>query len=218
MIDYATARLNMVDSQLRTNKVTDEAVLEAFLAVPRERFVPRPLGGIAYIDEDIPLGGGRYLMEPMVLARLLQVARIDPGDAVLEIGCGTGYATALLSRLAKTVVAVESDAPFASEAEARLKELGCRNVTLVTGPLVDGYPPRAPYQVILINGAIAVLPGRIAGQLPEGGRLVTVMKPEDGIGRAVLMTQANGLLSRRPVFDAATPLLPGFSTEPSFVF
>ncbi len=140
MIDYSAARLNMVESQLRTNKVTNERVLDAFLAVPRERFVAPALAGIAYVDDDVPLGGGRFLLEPMVLARLLQLAAIEPDDSVLEIGAATGYVTALLARLAARVVAVECDGKLLATARTRLQELLVSNVTLVEGPLERGDP------------------------------------------------------------------------------
>jgi protein-L-isoaspartate(D-aspartate) O-methyltransferase len=218
MIDYAAARLNMVEGQIRTNKVTDEAVIDAFLSVPRERFVPPALSGAAYVDEDIPLGGGRWLMEPMVFARLLQLAELGREDTVLEIGCGTGYGTALLSRLAHAVVAVESDPRLAAEARARLAELGCENAAVVEGPLAEGYPGRAPYDAILFSGAVAEVPEAIGRQLAAGGRLLAVVKAPTGLGQAEVMIRADGVLSRRPVFDAATPLLPGFQREPSFVF
>jgi protein-L-isoaspartate(D-aspartate) O-methyltransferase len=218
MLDYRAARLNMVESQLRTNKVTDEAVLDAFLSVPRERFVPEHLGGIAYVDEDIPLGGGRSLMEPMVLARLLQLAAIGREDGVLEIGAATGYASALLSRLAARVVAVESDANLAAIARARLQELQIGNVTLLEGHLEEGYPAGAPYEVMLIGGAVASVPAALARQLAEGGRLVTVVKSSAGMGHGVLMTRVAGALSQRAVFDAGTPFLPGFAPVQSFVF
>lgn len=218
MIDYAAARLNMVESQLRTNKVTDPAVLEAFLAVPRERFAPRGLRGTAYIDDTLPLGGGRGLLPPMVLARLLQLAEIGADDVVLEIGCATGYGTALLARLARAVVAVESDDALAAEARARLRELGVDRATVIAAPLDQGYPERAPYQAIILEGAAQRIPATIAAQLAEGGRLVAVMEGENGMGSAMVMTQSGGVLSRRPSFDAAAPLLPGFQTTPSFVF
>ncbi|HKW55649.1 MAG TPA: rRNA adenine N-6-methyltransferase family protein, partial [Stellaceae bacterium] len=124
MIDFGAARLTMVESQLRPNKVTDQAVLDAFLAVPRERFVPPALAATAYVDDDLPLGGGRFLIEPMVLARLIQLAEIGPDDVVLEIGAGTGYGTAIAARLARRVVGVECDARLAVSAVARLAELG----------------------------------------------------------------------------------------------
>lgn len=218
MTDYAAARLAMVESQLRTNRVTDEAVLEAFLAVPRERFVPAHLRGVAYVDDDLPLGGGRYMMEPMVLARLIQLAEITREDAVLEIGCGTGYGTALLARLARSVVGVESEAELAQQALARLRELAVDNATVVEAPLAAGYPARAPYGVILCQGAVARIPEAIAHQLAEGGRLVCVLQEGSGPGRATVMISAGGALSHGPSFDATVPPLPGFQAEPSFVF
>jgi protein-L-isoaspartate(D-aspartate) O-methyltransferase len=222
MIDYAQARLNMVEGQLRTNKVTDEAVLDAVLAVPRELYVPSPLRGSAYVDDDIPLGGGRSMMEPLVLARLLQLASITPQDKVLEIGCGTGYATALLARLAGAVTALESDARLAAAARRLLEQQGAK-AKIVEGALAAGWPDGAPYDVILFNGAVAEIPQAVAAQLAEGGRLVGVVRPDAGPaghanGEAVLMTKAEGALSSRPVFDAAAHELPGCGRTPSFVF
>jgi protein-L-isoaspartate(D-aspartate) O-methyltransferase len=218
MIDYSAARLNMVESQLRTNKVTSERVLDGFIAVPRERFVAPALAGVAYVDNDAPLGGGRVLMQPMVLARLLQCAAIAPEDKVLEIGAATGYATALLARLAANVVAVECDGGLIATARARLQEFAIGNVTLIEGPLERGDPAHTPYDVILIDGAVAAIPDEVAGQLVEGGRLVTVVKPTHGMAQGVLMTRTEGVLSQRPLFDAATALLPGFHPAPAFVF
>jgi protein-L-isoaspartate(D-aspartate) O-methyltransferase len=218
MVDYAAIRLNMVESQLRPNKVTDAAVLAAFLAVPRERFVPAGLRGAAYIDDALPLGGGRYLLPPMVLARLLQLAEIGPDDTVLEIGCATGYGTAVLARLARSVVAVESDRAIAAQATARLRELGSGNAVVIEAPLTQGHPDRGPYAAIVLGGAIARVPDAIARQLADGGRLVAVVQQPNGLGQGTLMTRAGSVLSRRPTFDAAVPLLPGFQAEPSFVF
>ena len=218
MIDFGAARLNMVESQLRPNKVTDLAVLDAFLAVPRERFVPPALRAAAYVDDDLPIGDGRFLIEPMVLARLLQLAAIEPEDAVLEIGAGTGYGTAIAARLARSVVGVECDAKHAARAQARLAELGVGNAAMIVGALAQGHPARAPYQVVLFEGMVAHIPDAIAGQVAENGRVVAVLGDGRGMGRAVLMTRTNGVLSRRPVFDAAVPALPGLERAPSFVF
>ena len=218
MIDFGAARLTMVESQLRPNKVTDEAVLDAFLAVPRERFVPPALASAAYVDDDLPLGGGRFLMQPMVLARLIQLAQIGADDAVLEIGAGTGYGTAIVARLARRVVAVECDAKLAASAGARLAELGLGNAAVVEGPLVQGCAGQAPYQAVLFEGRVAQIPDAIAAQLAKGGRIVAVLGDAGGMGRAVLMTRSSGVLSRRPVFDAAVPALPGLERAPSFVF
>jgi len=218
MLDYRAARLNMVEGQLRTNKVTDAAVLDAFLAVPRERFVPEALAGSAYVDEDIPLGAGRHLLEPMVLARMLQLAEIAPDAGVLEIGAASGYGTAILARLAARVIAVESDVRLAGIARQRLQELAAGNATLLEGRLEEGYPAGAPYEAIVIEGAVAAIPEPITRQLAEGGRLVAVVKPRSGLGQAVLVTRTAGALSHRPVFDAGVALLPGFAAATGFVF
>jgi len=218
MIDFAAARLTMVESQLRPNKVTDEGVLDAFLAVPRERFVPPALASTAYVDDDLPLGGGRFLMQPMVLARLIQLAQIGPGDAVLEIGAGAGYGTAIAARLAGSVVGIECDAKLAASAAARLTELALGNAAVIEGPLAQGYRARAPYQVVLFEGRVAHIPDAIAAQVAEGGRIVAVLGDPGGMGRAALLTRSSGVLSQRPVFDAAVPALPGLERAPSFVF
>jgi protein-L-isoaspartate(D-aspartate) O-methyltransferase len=223
MINEPAARLNMVEGQLRTNKVTDEAVLEGFLTTPRERFVPSSLRGIAYVDDDIPLGNGRFLVEPLVLARLLQLAEIGNGDKVLEIGCASGYATAILAKIAASVVAVESDPQLAAAARANLQALGIGNAQLQETAMTAGWHAGAPYNVILINGAVEEIPAAICDQLAEGGRLVTVTEASAGpvearCGSAVLMTRAEGKLSNRPAFDATVESLPGFARRPAFVF
>ena len=223
MINEPAARLNMVEGQLRTNKVTDEAVLDGFLTTPRERFVPSHLRGIAYVDDDIPLGDSRVLIEPLVLARLLQLAEIGKQDKVLEIGCATGYATALLAKLGASVVAVESNPALAVAARGNLAALNLRNVQVQEAPLDAGWRAGAPYNVILVNGGVAEIPAAISDQLAEGGRLVTVSEGSAGpsearCGCAVLMTRAEGKLSSRPVFDATVEVLPGFARPPAFVF
>jgi protein-L-isoaspartate(D-aspartate) O-methyltransferase len=218
MIDYGAARLNMVESQIRPNKVVDLGVLQAFLDVPRERFVPEHLRGIAYVDEDVPLGGGRYLMEPMVLGRFLQFALIQPHETVLEVGTGTGYGAAVMARLARHVVALESDPAMAARAHAALASVGAGNVTVVEGALARGWHERAPYNVILFGGGVAQVPDAVVEQLADGGRLLAVETGTSGIGKAVLVMRTKGALSRRVVFDAGTPLLPGFEPEASFVF
>ena len=217
-MDYATARLNMVESQVRTNKVTDSKVVDALLAVPRERFVPEKLRGVAYVDEDLPLGGARYLLEPMVLARLLQTAEIKPSHRVLDVGAATGYATAILARLAASVVGLEQEPRLAEEARRNLHELMINNASIVVGDLAAGNPKSAPYDLILVNGAIAGVPPALKAQLAEGGHLATVIKAGAGLGQATLFTRVGDTLSGRVIFDAGTPLLPGFVPEESFVF
>lgn len=214
---YAEARRNMVDNQLRTNKVTDAPLLAAMDDLPREAFLPDRLAGVAYVDEDVELGQGRCLMEPMVLARLIQAAEIRPTDRVLDIGCATGYATAVLSRLAKSVVAVESDPSLANRARGALAALGIGNATVVDGALDRGHAALAPYDAILIGGAIERLPRAIADQLAPGGRLVAVhVSPGRRVGEASLYRGRP--LARLALFDAAAGILPGFAAEPGFVF
>jgi protein-L-isoaspartate(D-aspartate) O-methyltransferase len=221
MTDYAAARRNMVEGQLRTNKVTDRRLLDALSEIPRERFVPEAQRGVAYVDEDLPIGRGRFLMEPMVLARLIQLADIQPDDKVLDVGAGTGYAAAILARLAARVVALESDPSLAETAKRCLGELKIGNVTVVSGELSKGQAQQGPYQVILVNGGVERIPPAIADQLSEGGRLVAVVGPAQGAagkGRATLMQRLGGVGSSRIVFDASVAPLPGFQTEPGFVF
>ena len=212
------ARVNMVESQLKTNRVSDPAVLDAFLAVPRERFVPAAMTGLAYIDEDVTLGGGRFLMEPMVFARLVQLAKVGQEDNVLELGSGTGYGVAVLARLAANVGGSEGDAALAEKGAAALAALGVRNATVRHGAIERGWPDRAPYGVILFAGAVAAVPSAVLDQLAEGGRLLAVVREGDEVGRAVLYQRVRGIVSHRPVFDAATPYLPGLEPQPSFVF
>jgi protein-L-isoaspartate(D-aspartate) O-methyltransferase len=217
MSDLAKIRTTMVDSQLRTNKVNDPAVLDAFLTVPREAFVPEALQGIAYVDEDLPLGGGRYLLEPMVLARLIQAAAIRRDDVVLEIGCATGYASAILGRLAKSVIAIDSDPALVQLAKTNLA--GTRNVAVFEQKPAPGYPERAPYDVILIGGAVAEIPASILDQLAETGRLVTVIEnPGGALGEAVIMQRGPSGVARRGLFEAGSHTLPGFEPVLKFAF
>lgn len=218
MPDYATARLNMVENQIRPNRVTDERLLAAIAEVPRERFVPKRLHGNAYVDQDLALGDGRYLMEPVVFARLLQAAAIGPGDVVLDIGCGTGYSAAVLGKLAGTVVALESDAALAKQAIEALTELDVDNAVVVEGPLAEGYPRQAPYDVIVLGGSVDAVPDAIADQLVVGGRLVAVVNVAPSVGNIEVIHRSHGGLSRRQLYDAAVPILPGFAAEHGFVF
>lgn len=218
-MDFAAARHNMVENQLRTNRVVDPLVIEAMDAVPRERFVPKQMRGIAYVDEDVDLGGGRFLMEPLVLARLLQSAEIRPTDMVLDVGCGSGYATAVIARMASTVVALESDAEVAAGASAVLDELGVVNAAVVTGPLAAGYADQGPYDVIVMEGQVPEIPSALCAQLADGGRLVAVVCDDDtGVGRLTVVTRAGNSFGRRALFDGSTRRLAGFEKRPGFVF
>jgi protein-L-isoaspartate(D-aspartate) O-methyltransferase len=219
MTDYALARRNMIDGQLRPNRVTNARLLAAFGELPRESFLPGELRSVAYADDDVPLGGGRFLMEPMVLARLMQHLQPQPEEKALVVAAGRGYGTALLGRLVGSVVAIESDAKLAGSAEQTIKGLGIGNARVITGPCEAGAPADGPYDVILIEGAVRQIPQAILDQLSEGGRLATVMAGASGtMGAAHLVVKQGGVASGRPIFDAGTSILPGFAPPPRFAF
>ncbi len=215
-MDYATARHNMVENQVRTNKVTNPALISALEELPREEFVPGALAGVAYVDEAIPLGSCRYLLEPMVLALMLQHAEIKPSDVVLEIGPGAGYSTAVLSRLASTVVAVEQDESLAKTATEKLVELGIDNAAIMTEPLTDGYKKQSPYNVIVISGCVEEVPDSLVSQLADGGRLVTVVGTSSTPGKGTLVRKFGASVTSIEIFEAGTPLLPGFEKRAEF--
>jgi protein-L-isoaspartate(D-aspartate) O-methyltransferase len=221
--DYQDARQKMVDNQIRTTDVTSHSVLKAFLTVAREDFVPTPLKPLAYIDDDIRIAAGgddgvaRYVMEPSPLAKMLQLAQINRDQVVLEIGCGSGYTAAILSLLAGSVVAVESDTELADAASERLSDGGYDNVAVVTGDLEKGYAAEAPYDVIFINGAVETVPAALFDQLREGGRLVAAV----GVGlsaQARLFVKEGGAVSGRAAFNVSVKPLPGFRKAEEFVF
>ncbi|EPY02750.1 protein-L-isoaspartate O-methyltransferase family protein [Magnetospirillum fulvum] len=217
-MDFAAARFNMVESQIRTNHVVDARAIRALSTTPRELFLPRRMRGYAYTDEDLPLGRGRVMIEPLVMARMLQAAAIGDGDVVLAIGDATGWASAVLSKLASTVVSLESDGELAAAAAATLAEREVDNVAVVTGDLAVGYPAQAPYDVILILGAVAEIPDGIIAQLADGGRLVAVVSTGKGGGVGTRVTRTGEVFGRTTPFDAATPFLPGLEPKPVFTF
>jgi protein-L-isoaspartate(D-aspartate) O-methyltransferase len=217
MFDTATARRMMVDGQVRTADVTSLDLIGAMLSVPRELFVPPSLAAQAYLDSDIALGGGRALLKPMVLAKLLQGAQVAASDHVLDVGCGTGYSAAVLSHIAGSVVAVEEDAALARRAQEALAAVSAANVTLVTGALTAGWPAAAPYDLILLNGATEIVPEMLGRQLKPHGRLACVLG-RTPTGKAMIYRMVEGRLVGRPIFDAAAPVLPGFVAPPVFVF
>jgi len=217
-MDFAAARQNMVDCQILPNRVDDERVVDAMSEVPREAFVGEDMAGVAYIDGALPLGNDRFVMEPMIIARLLQTAALSPDDVALTIGCGSGYAAAVLARIVNTVVAVESDKALAQKAGENLSALGLDNVAIVEGDMAGGNADQGPYDVIFFDGAVSEVPAAITDQLAEGGRLVAIITAPGGVGSARLITRHGGVLSHRDAFDAGTPLLPGFEAESAFVF
>lgn len=216
-MDFQEQRHNMVEGQVRPNKVTDEAVFEALEQTPRELFVSKNLQSIAYSDSPLKAGGGRYLMPPMVIARLLDALMVDPADVALMIGAGSGYEAALLGKLANTVVVVESDAELAAQATDRLAAVDLDAVAVIEGDMTQGLAGQGPFDVILFNGAIAEAPKTILDQLADGGRAIGVVH-HVGVGRAVLYTKTGDVITEVEVFDANTPILPGFEPKPVFVF
>jgi protein-L-isoaspartate(D-aspartate) O-methyltransferase len=223
MIDLARLRRNMVECQVQTNDVTDRRILAGMLEIARERFVAPGLDGLAYIDEAVPMTGrpgdrgSRLLPAPVVTAKLINLARIDNNDLVLEIGCGTGYATALLARLCLSVTALESDPALAALARKALSDLSIDNAAIVEGPLAAGHAADGPYDVIVIGGSVPEVPEGLAGQLKKGGRLVAIVG-EGSFGRAMLFERSAGGWSARPAFSLAAPPIPGFEKAAEFVF
>jgi protein-L-isoaspartate(D-aspartate) O-methyltransferase len=221
MMDFERARRTMVDTQIRVNDVTDARIIEALMAVPREAFVPEHRRALAYLDDDLavveaaPGRVARFLIEPMILARMLQAAGMGPESRVLDVGPATGYSTAVLARMAGVVTAVEADPALAAAAKAALADLA--NVAVVEGALEAGHAAGGPYDAILIEGSVDKVPDALTSQLAPGGRLVAVV----GRGRAakcLVHTRIGDEISARPAFDAAIPPLPGFSAAPGFVF
>ena len=217
MFDVAAARCLMVDGQIRTADVTNPSLIAAMQAVPREMFVPASLAAQAYCDGEVSLGKGRALLRPMVLAKLIQGADVDAGDQVLDVGSGTGYSSAVLSHMGALVVALEEDAELARRAEAALAAAGALRVTVASAPSTAGWATAAPYDVILINGAIEIAPEALGRQLKPEGRLAAVFGHGPG-AKAMIYRLIEGQLVGRPIFDAAAPVLPGFAAPPAFVF
>jgi protein-L-isoaspartate(D-aspartate) O-methyltransferase len=217
MPDYAAQRLNMVESQVRANDVTDVRVHAAMGEIPRERFVPAAKRAVAYADAGIELVPGRFLLEPRTFAKMLQLAEIAPGDSVLDVGCATGYSTAVLAKLAVRVIGLEEDADLVRVASDMLPAVGASQSRVVQGALASGYKSAAPYDVIFVNGAVEHVSEALLAQLAEGGRLVTVLQhgPQ---GRAALFLREDGHVGHRAAFDASAPILVGFRQPAGFVF
>ncbi len=214
---FAVARRHMVESQLLPNKVSDGPVVEAMATIPRERFVPKAYRGVAYIDDDLPIGDGRYLLEPVVLARMVEAAEITKDDLVLDVGPATGYSTAVLATLANTVVGLETAPDLAAKATELLASLGVDNAAIIEGPLEQGLPDQGPFDVIILQGAVEVVPQALLDQLAPEGRLLAVVI-ESGVGKASRYLRIDDRFGRRVLFDAGVPRLPGFRREREFQF
>jgi protein-L-isoaspartate(D-aspartate) O-methyltransferase len=223
MTDFRQQRLNMVESQVRPSDITDQRIVRAMLDVARERFVPDGLASLAYIDGSVPVlapaAGAeerRWLLPPRTLAKLIQLAQIGPQSAVLDVGCATGYSAAVLARLAGRVVALESEPALAREAERRLREAGPGNTLVIAGPLAEGVPAEAPFDAILLQGAVPAVGPQLPQQLGEGGRLVAMVR-EGPVCRACVWRRSGKTVDRQPAFEGAAERLPGFEVPAEFV-
>ncbi|MCC7319825.1 MAG: protein-L-isoaspartate O-methyltransferase [Rubellimicrobium sp.] len=215
MADYATRRTLMVDTQVRPQDVTRFPIIDAMLNVPRERFVPQALREAAYIGESLPLGPGRVLLEARTFAKMLEHLAIGPEDSVLHVAAGLGYGSAVMARMAQFVAALEDDADRARAAEAALSETGSDNVAVFRAPLDAGAPQAGPYDAILIEGGIEILPDAIAAQLKDGGRIAAVFM--DGpLGEVRLGLMAGRRISWRGAFNATAPVLAGYARAAAF--
>ncbi len=212
--DYALARSLMVDGQLRPSKVTDRRILDAMRTLPREAYVPAAMASLATIDDDIALGGGRVLLKPLVLARLIQLARPRAGEAALVVGSGCGYGSAVLAACGVHVTALEEEPALLELARSHPDPL----VTQVAGRLAEGYPQGAPFDLVVIEGAVRAIPETIGRQVSANGRLVAIVSPKGGTSVAVLAEPSTGGLRAQAEFDAAAPLLPSLLPAPGFTF
>jgi protein-L-isoaspartate(D-aspartate) O-methyltransferase len=217
MTDFEARRRMMVDTQVRPSDVTKFPIIDAMLSIPREDFLPTGLRAAAYVGENVDLGGGRVLLEPRTFAKILEAVDIRRGDVVLDIGSGHGYSTAVAARLAETVVAVESDPAMAREAEQALSTAGIDNAAVIEGPLAAGSPRHAPYDVILIEGGVELVPDTLTSQLREGGRIAALFQ-EGALGTCRLGYMVEGRVSWRFAFNAGAPVLPGFELVRAFEF
>lgn len=217
-MDFTLARFNMLEGQIKTNRVTDPYVIEAMGAVPREQFVPTAKQGYAYIDDAIDLGNARALLEPMVFARMLEAAELQKSDIVLDIACATGYSTAVLAKIASTVIGVENNETFAKEATDKLNALNIDNAVIVQNPLPQGYEKQGPYDVIIVNGAIDTIPEQLKQQLNEGGRLIIAQQNSSVLCTISVYTRQGDVFSKRDILEAGVHSLHDFDVEKGFVF
>jgi protein-L-isoaspartate(D-aspartate) O-methyltransferase len=217
MFDYAAARQHMIDSQIRTNDVTDPAILASFRAIPREAFVPVAKRALSYSDVHIETDEGRYIMRPRDYSKLLEAADIASTDIVLDIACGRGYSTAVLAGLCDTVVGLEDSEERVNQATDLLTKAGITNAAVVKGDIKSGAREHGPFDVIAVNGSVSDVPTTWLDQLANGGRLLAII--QDGpIGRATVFNRSGDAVGERVVFDASVPALPSLVRAPEFTF
>lgn len=217
MIDFAAAREAMVDCQVRPSDVTRYPIIEAMLAIPREEYLPESQRPVAYLGEHMPLAPGRVLLDPRVFAKMLDAINVTSSDLVLDIGCGRGYSSAVLARMSEAVIALEEVPELAEQAEEILSAQSVDNVIVESGPLAEGVPGQGPYDAIIIEGGVEVLPEAITDQLKIGGRIVAIFLEGRG-GQARLGIKMDHGIAWRRIFDASAPKLSGFETAKAFVF
>lgn len=217
MLDYAVARANMVENQLRPSRIDDPAVLQAMGEIPRELFVPKLLRGCAYGDEDLSLGQGRFLIEPLALGKLLQASEPRPTDVALVVGDATGYVSAVLSRLTGTVFLLLPPGQVGEPIEAVLGEQGCDNVVLEPGGADQGLPAQAPFDLIVLVGSVPAVPQALVEQLGEAGRLAAVVE-HGRSGKVTIVRKVNGAIGRVTPFEAQVSKLAGLPAEVGFQF
>ncbi len=216
MSEFSSRRVMMVDTQVRPSDVTKFPIIEAMLAVPREVYVPRAMAEAAYLGENVLIAPGRVMLEPRTLAKLLDALDIQPDEMVLDLGCGLGYSTAVIARLAEAVVAVEEDEGLAADAQRTLSVENVDNAAVIVGPLTTGSAKHGPFDVITIQGGVEAVPAAILGQLKEGGRIAAVFM-EGALGVARVGYKVDGVMSWRFVFNASAPVLAGFTATRGFV-
>jgi protein-L-isoaspartate(D-aspartate) O-methyltransferase len=217
MTDYKTARTAMVDCQIRPSDVTKYPIIEAFLTIPREAYVPADKRAIAYAGDHIDLGHGRTLLDARIFAKMLDKLNVQPDELVLDIGCGLGYSTAILAKMAEAVVAVESNADMATEASSTLSAQSVDNAFVVQGDLTAGNAKNGPYDVIILQGSAEEIPAALIDQLKDGGRICALFRDGNN-GACRIGYKSHGKLSWRTVFNAEAPLIAGFETKPEFTF
>lgn len=215
MADYAARRTMMVDTQVRPSDVTKFPIIDAMLNVPRETYVPHALREAAYVGENLDLGDGRTLLEARSFAKMIDALSIDTDDVILDIGCGFGYSTAILAWLGEFVVGLEDDAARATDAQAILSEQGIDNAAVMEGVLAEGDVKSGPYDIIILQGAVEIVPNTLTDQLREGGRIAAIFA-EGALGIVRIGHKIDGTVSWRFAFNAGAPLLTGFENEAAF--
>lgn len=218
MADFAARRRSMVDTQIRPSDVTEYPLIEAMLHVPRERFVPNDKREIAYLGEHLPLGPeGRVLLDPRCFAKMIEALDLTASAMVLDVGTGLGYSAAIMARLVEAVVALEENGDLARDAEATLSELGADNVAVVQGTLCEGAAKHGPYDVVVIEGGVEVIPAALTDQVKEGGRIAAIFM-QGALGSCRIGYKIDGRITWRFSFNCSAPVLPGFAQAPAFTF